>query len=107
MSSKLDRVTTWPDLARSAHNCVKELAELSGSSVRHLRRHFRKAKATTPQEYLQRLRHAAGQKELEAGGSVAKASQAAAYARPSDYARAFKRLNGYSPHALSSDNYAI
>ncbi|WP_372492173.1 GlxA family transcriptional regulator [Kineosporia corallincola] len=76
---------------------AQDLADHARVSVRHLARLFREELDSTPMEYLADIRFEAARAKLDAGATVAQASQLAGYGNAEALRRAFVARLGISP----------
>jgi len=100
MSSRLLRITEqeWQAKARASRFRVKALARSVGVSPRTLERHIASQFKVCPVEWLYGLRMALAKEMLLEGYTVKETSNAACYKDPSNFAKAYKRHYGTSPH---------
>lgn len=99
LSLLADRLDTPPDL--------HELASAAGISAFHFHRIWRVLTGETVGETIQRLRIAASQAKLAAGGgSVTAVAMDSGFGTPQSFARAFRRVTGMSPSAFAASGSA-
>ncbi len=100
MSSHLDRIQNWLDLAQKANWSVTTLAKRSGVSVRTLERHFLEAFGKSPKAWMttRRLKQAV---EFLGRAPVKEVAFLVGYAHPSTFSREFKRHASQCPHDLA------
>jgi AraC family transcriptional regulator len=76
---------------------TKELADLTGYSLFHFTRIFKKATGISPRHFLSALRIEMGREELARKSSLTKAMMASGYLSPGTFQTRFKNYVGISP----------
>jgi AraC-like DNA-binding protein len=97
MSSRLDRITNWHELAGQANWSPAGVAKLARVSLRTLERHFRRVIGETPYDWLVEQRMAEACELLTGGLSVKEASFKLGYKNQHCFAREFKKHCGCCP----------
>ncbi len=99
MTSRLDRVEEWLNLARPARYSARQLATLCHVSLRQLERYFKGSFGHPPQEWLNEVRFQEAEKLLTSGVSVKQVARRLGFKQASHFSRAFKRRTGLPPSA--------
>ena|SRR5205823_10514247 len=97
MSSKLDRIHNWSDLARQARFSAKQFAALCGVSLRQLERYYNDSFGQTPQDWLDEARLREAKKLLLRGLSVKEVASELGFKQASHFSRSFKQRTGRPP----------
>lgn len=97
MNSLLDRVTDWPERARTARFRIATLARDCGVSVRQLRNYIHIRFGTTPHCWTMRIRLLAAPSLLSQNKSVKQISSELGFSQAAHFSREFKRFYGRSP----------
>ena len=100
MSSRMDCIQNWEELARKANYLVSSLARESHMSERQLRRYFLLSFKVTPSHWLDGLKMREAQTLLSGGESIKVIALQLGFADPPHFCRAFKRVYGLSPRAF-------
>jgi AraC-like DNA-binding protein len=112
MSSRLDEVRNWEQLAETSHYSANLLAKRCKISTRQLERHFLHTKNQSPHQWLNELRQKQALK-LTGGSCLAKeVAERLGYKQASHFSREFKRFHGFPPskskeHLQESRNVAF
>ena len=97
MNSRLDRVASWPRLARKAGYEPKKLAALCRVSLRQLERYCRVALHSSPRGWLNDLRIERSKKLLKKPLMIKEIAYSLSYKQTSHFTREFKRRTGVPP----------
>jgi transcriptional regulator GlxA family with amidase domain len=97
MSSRLNLVQNWPELARQVKWSVKALATKCGVSVRTLRRHFLKQMGQSTKAWLAAERQRQAVELLHNGSSVKETATSMGYNQPANFTRKYKNHWGVCP----------
>jgi len=97
MSSKLNRIQNWSDLARQAGFRAKQLAALCLVSLRQLERYCNESFGRTPQDWLNQARFREAKKLLLMGFSVKEVASRLEFKQASHFSSWFKRRTRRPP----------
>ena len=97
MSSHLNHIQNWPELAKQARWSASALAKQCGVSVRTLERHFKKQMGKPPKVWLAEQRQQVAIDLLLHGSTVKEAADHAGYKQASTFSREFKKHRGNNP----------
>lgn len=97
MSSRLDRIKEWNEIARSVSYSVQSLASRLNVSERQLHRYFRDHFGDSPRRFLETLRMNDASQALSEGGSVKEVAFRLRFKQASHFSRVFKRTRGRVP----------
>ena len=103
MSSRLNQIQNWPELAKQAKWSASVLANLCGVSERTLRRHFVKEMGRRPKEWLAELQQRHAQELLFDGSSIKEISAFLGYKQQTNFTRKYKRQWGICPSAKQTN----
>jgi len=101
MSSRLDRISNWPERAELAKWCVQTLAEQCRVSPRTLQRYFLMAMGQKVRRWLNEDQMHRAFELLMEGFTVKETAARLDYHNAANFSRAFKKTFGYSPAALN------
>jgi AraC-like DNA-binding protein len=102
MSSRLDCVTDWDNLADLAKYRVATLAGRCRVTERQLRRYFRDRFHASPHSWMTAKRLQKSRVRLSQGASVKEASAEAGFQRQENFSRRFKAYYKVNPSDLRS-----
>src|ERR1041384_3878592 len=102
MSSRLDRIRDWSELARQARFSPRHLASVCRVSLRQLERYYNDSFGQTPQEWLNEARFREAKKLLLKGLSVKEVSFKLGFKQASHFSRSFKQRTGQPPSAYGA-----
>jgi len=97
MSTRLDRVKNWEDLAKEARFRIAEIALRRGISVRTLERYFSTRFRLRPHSWINHLRFNEAKRLLSLGKSVKEVAGALHFKNAAHFSHAFKKQFGVSP----------
>jgi transcriptional regulator GlxA family with amidase domain len=97
MSSRLDGVQDWEELAAAAKYRASQLARRCQISDRQLRRFFLEKFGVTPQDWISQLRLRKAPLLISTGQSIKVTAFELGFKQPSHFCREFKRVYGSSP----------
>jgi AraC-like DNA-binding protein len=102
LNSPLQRIQSWPQLARQASYSVSALAKACGVSVRTLERFFLPAFGETPRRWLKRLRMQRAVELLCGGSNISETADRLGYKYPTHFSAEFKQVHGVPPRDYGS-----
>ena len=102
MSSRLDIITDWEELAKDSAFKVRVLARTVGVSSESLRLYVRNRFDVSPRKWLSEMRMREAQRMLVKGKLVKEVADALGFAHPTHFSRAFRMTHGISPRASVS-----
>jgi transcriptional regulator GlxA family with amidase domain len=97
MSSRLDYIDNWDQLATHAHFRVAELARNCGVSERQLRRYFLQRFGISPRDWIMKVRLSRVRGLLAAGKSVKEVAAQVGFNHQSNFSRSFKQHYNATP----------
>jgi len=97
MSSRLDCVQDWEELAAEAKYEASKLAQRCQISDRQLRRFFLEKFGVTAQDWISQLRLRKAPLFISTGHSIKVTAFELGFKQPSHFCREFKRVYGLSP----------
>jgi AraC-like DNA-binding protein len=97
MSSYLDRIQNWPELARQANWSATSLAKLCGVSTETVRRHFLAKIGKSTRQWLVEERQRKGVALLRNGSSIKETAVRLGYKQQTNFTRKFKEYWGVCP----------
>ena len=100
MSSRLDQVLNWEQLAATSSYSVKMLAKRCDISQRQLERFFWHTKKQLPHQWLNELRQKQGLILMDGHALVKEVAGQLGYKQAAHFSREFKRFHGVSPTAI-------
>ena len=100
MSSRLDLIDNWEELAELAGFSVTRLAARCNTTPRHLERYFREKKDCQPHVWMEKLKMEKA-KGVLIFHSVKEVGDLVGYAHANSFSRAFERIHGIRPRGKS------
>jgi transcriptional regulator GlxA family with amidase domain len=97
MSSRLDRILDWTELASNANYSPVTMAALAPVSLRQLERYFVEKFGKTPREWVRELQCQKARELIEQGYSNKATVAALRFTNEAEFCRIFKKIYGYPP----------
>lgn len=97
MTTKLQNIHNWPELARQAQWSASALAKHCGVSVRTLHRHFLRHLGKNTRTWLDEQRQRTAHELLCDGSSGKETSACLGYKQQSSFSRHYKHKTGHCP----------
>ena len=97
MSSRLDRISHWEDLAEKCGYSLHSMTKACGMSRQHLRRYFQQQLQLNPKEWLDDLRWRAASEQLAKGEPAKVVAANLQFRHPSQFSRFVKRMARQTP----------
>jgi len=105
MSSRLDRIREWEELATNSEFSAAKMAETCGISTRQLRWYFRECRGRQLKKWLDDLRAQAAVERLRRGESVKSIAIELGFKQRSHFSKFFKRVTGHAPTDAWHDDH--
>ena len=97
MSSRLDRVDRWEDVARKCGYSLQRMTQECGMSRQHLRRYFQQQLQLNPKRWLDDLRWRAASARLARGEAIKAIAADLQFKHVSHFSKFVKRMAQQSP----------
>ena len=101
MSSRLDRIRDWAELAAQAGYRPMIMAALAPASLRQLERYFVERFGKTPRDWARQLQCQRARELIERGYSNKATVAALRFTNEAEFCRVFKKVAGFSPQHFS------
>jgi len=102
MTSKLNHIQDWLELAKQANWSVRKLAKICNDSTRTLQRHFLKTVGKKPKVWMIEKRQKKANVLLSDGCLVKEAAVEVGYHYTNHFSRDFRIFYGFSPKQACS-----